>query len=195
MIVVTGHPRSGTSMMMQALIAGGLDAVYSDERDKVRQARCGTEYAPNPVNLFEPNAEQIRDLRHPEKAKAYDGKLVKLIFPIAMQLPIREEDHYRVIIMRRDPEEILQSYDAFFGTRYVPKALLEEDTEHNLKVLHNRRDMDLDEVWYRDVLRDPRMWLSYLRLPIDIDAAAAVPDASKIRYKIEELEVGICDAC
>ncbi len=45
--LVSGDMRTGTSMMMQALEAGGLEAVYNENRDRMNQQYGDKDYQPN----------------------------------------------------------------------------------------------------------------------------------------------------
>src|SRR5690606_28529169 len=82
--VVSGYMRCGTSMMMEALQAGGLEAAYSERRDVEMNERWGEPgYLPN-ERYFELDRH---DYRRPDFAQAFDGKLVKCLFGGAIRLP------------------------------------------------------------------------------------------------------------
>ncbi|MFM2094904.1 MAG: hypothetical protein RIS70_2028, partial [Planctomycetota bacterium] len=95
--VVSGLPRSGTSMMMQMLVAGGLEPLT----DGVRVADQN-----NPKGYFE--YEKIKRL-HQENNWLADarGKVLKIVAPLVPALPQGEQ--YRVILMDRDVDEVLDS--------------------------------------------------------------------------------------
>lgn len=98
--VVSGLPRSGTSMMMQMLAAGGMSALADDLRP------------PDPDNPrgyfeFEP-AKRIR-IDHAWVASAL-GRAVKLVHLLLPELP--EGYRYRVLFMHRDIDEVLASQSA-----------------------------------------------------------------------------------
>src|ERR1700741_4498489 len=98
-VVVSGLPRSGTSMMMRMLEAGGLPIVSDGER---------AADIDNPKGYFE--LERIKNLEH-ETDKSYlsaaRGKAVKVISFLIKELP--DENDYRVVFMRRDLDEVLTS--------------------------------------------------------------------------------------
>jgi hypothetical protein len=100
-IVVSGLPRSGTSMMMRMLDAGGLHAMSDGEREADID---------NPKGYFE--LERIKHLEK-ETDKSYvreaRGKSLKVISFLIKDLP--DDNDYRVIFMRRDLEEVLASQD------------------------------------------------------------------------------------
>ncbi len=102
--VVSGLPRSGTSMMMAALQAGGLDLLV----DHIREADQN-----NPRGYYE--FERVKKLQKGESAwlpKAC-GKAVKIISALIEDLP--ETHQYKIIFMERDMEEILASQKRMLG--------------------------------------------------------------------------------
>jgi len=96
-IIVSGLPRSGTSMMMSMLVAGGIKAMT----DSIRTAD-----EDNPKGYFE--LEKVKQL---EKDHLWlsdaAGKAVKIISALLKHLP--PDYHYKIIFMRRDMKEILAS--------------------------------------------------------------------------------------
>jgi tetratricopeptide (TPR) repeat protein len=95
--IVSGLPRSGTSMMMQMLQAGGLD-ILSDGQ---RQAD-----ASNPQGYWE--YEKVKRLAQDNSwLGEARGKVVKVIAHLLPYLP--EDYHYRIIFMQRDLDEVLDS--------------------------------------------------------------------------------------
>jgi len=95
--VVSGLPRSGTSMAMQMLVAGGVQALT----DAVRAADDD-----NPRGYLE--FERVKALRD-DKAWVTDalGKCVKVIHLLLPELP--PPFSYRVIFMRRGLDEVVRS--------------------------------------------------------------------------------------
>lgn len=178
--VVSGYMRSGTSMMMEALQAGGLEAAYSERRDIDMNARWG-----EPDGSYVPNERYFEldryDYRRPDFAQAFDGKLVKCLFGGAVRLPVGE---YRCVFMRRPTAEIAQSLLAFFGEvpDLVEGGRLDAEIERVLSILRDRRSfVQVEEVWLADVISDPRAVFSRLGWPIDIEKAATVPQRDKLR--------------
>ena len=96
--VVSGLPRSGTSMMMQMLAAGGLTAMT----DAIRQAD-----ADNPRGYFE--VERVKRLKDGDVAWMIEaeGKAIKIISALLEHLP--PGHHYKVIFMQRALGETLAS--------------------------------------------------------------------------------------
>src|SRR3989442_525361 len=97
--IVTGLPRSGTSVMMQMLGAGGLAPLT----DGLRQP---DEDNPRGYFEFEPVKQIKRDTAWLELAV---GKVVKMVHLLLPELPLDRDHRYRVIMMRRDLGEVLES--------------------------------------------------------------------------------------
>ena len=97
-IVVSGLPRSGTSLMMSMLAAGGLQVLT----DRLRTADDD-----NPVGYFE--LEDVKKLMKGDRDWLADanGKAVKVISTLLPYLP--DDHHYRIVFMRRAIEEVLAS--------------------------------------------------------------------------------------
>lgn len=95
--IVSGLPRSGTSMMMRMLETGGMPVVT----DAVREADVDN---PRGYYEFEP-AKKTRD--DPSWLDSAHGKAVKMVYQLLYDLPA--DRHYRVLFMRREMGEILAS--------------------------------------------------------------------------------------
>jgi hypothetical protein len=97
--IVTGLPRSGTSLMMQILNKSGLEILS----DGVRQKDIS-----NPEGYYELEAVKgiVKDNSFLKNAV---GKVVKIVAPLPMFLD--KTLNYRVIFMRREIEEILRSQE------------------------------------------------------------------------------------
>ena len=95
--IVSGLPRSGTSMMMRMLEAGGMDIVT----DNIRKADDD-----NPRGYFE--YERVKKLKEdPSCLDVCHGKAVKIISMLLLDLP--PERNYKVIFMLREMQETLSS--------------------------------------------------------------------------------------
>ncbi|MCA9236699.1 MAG: sulfotransferase domain-containing protein, partial [Planctomycetales bacterium] len=96
-IVVSGLPRSGTSLMMQMLAAGGIPVATDGQR---------TADDDNPRGYYE--FERVKALsRDAAWLPEVRGQAIKIVSQLLFALPTTET--YRVILMRRDLEEILAS--------------------------------------------------------------------------------------
>lgn len=103
--VVSGLPRSGTSMMMQMLEAAGLELATDGHR---------AANSDNPLGYFE--LEAVKRLREDSSfLKSVIGRVVKVVTPLIPFLP--PEYVYRVISMERDLDEILASQRVMLDRR------------------------------------------------------------------------------
>ena len=106
--VVSGLPRSGTSLVMQMLEAGGLPPL----QDPLDAGAHRTADQSNPRGYYELDA--VRRLRSgaPWIGQA-EGRAVKVVAPLLALLPADRE--YRVVFVLRELDEILQSQSAMLG--------------------------------------------------------------------------------
>jgi len=95
--IVAGLPRSGTSMMMQAIEAGGIPALTDGIREKD---------VDNPKGYYE--FEAVKKTRADSSwVSEAEGKVVKMVYSLLYDLP---DDHeYRVVFLQRDIKEVLAS--------------------------------------------------------------------------------------
>lgn len=105
MTVVSGLPRSGTSLAMQMLRAGGLPLLCDD-------VRAADEH--NPAGYFE-YAPVLRSARDVSWVAGARGRAVKVVAPLMRQLP--DSYTYRVLLMRRDLREVIASQDRMLAQR------------------------------------------------------------------------------
>ena len=188
--VVSGFMRTGTSMMMASLMAGGLEGVYRENREEMRKRFADEYYDPNSGGLFE---MQRSDYNSPDFPNAYAGKLIKCLFGGLMKM--REmPGGIRVVYMRRNEEEIRQSYMGFFG-RNLKIANLQKKMDLVRDKMKERSDMvSFHEFQMRNVVSSPRDHFQILAdagWPIDVDLSACIVDPTQYRYRLENLTVGI----
>lgn len=152
-VVVSGLPRSGTSMAMKMLEAGGLEVVT----DEVRTAD-----EDNPKGYYED--ERIKDLaemQNKEWLRSARGKVIKVVSSLLQFLP--DDNYYRVVFMRRNLHEVLASQAKMLDRRLEKsetsdEEMLEMFTSHLDKVqfqLRFRNYFGVLYVDYRAVLEDP----------------------------------------
>ena len=103
-IVVSGLPRSGTSMMMKMLEAGGLSILT----DNLREADAN-----NPKGYYE--FERVKELPNGDYGWIPEagGKVVKIVTGLIMHLP--SETRFKVIFMQRAMKEVLSSQKKMLG--------------------------------------------------------------------------------
>lgn len=188
--IVSGFMRCGTSMMMRALEAGGLQAVSRASRDAMRKSYADEFYDPNEGGLYELEMSDYKQLGFPRQFK---GKLIKcLLGGINEWTPVPK---IKCVFMRRDIEEIRQSYLAFFDQPLTaPNNIIEQKIDLAIQSLANRRDTEFEVFWYADVIADPLRHFELLReqgWPIDPVASAAIVNPELYRFRKERLTVGI----
>src|SRR5829696_9769493 len=108
-IVVSGLPRSGTSLMMNMLQAGGLPIVTDEQR---------TADDDNPKGYFE--LERVKQLTKGDVAwvEGAHGKAVKVISALLEHLP--PSSSYKILFMRRRLPEVLASQKKMLERRGEP---------------------------------------------------------------------------
>jgi len=152
-VVVSGLPRSGTSMAMKMLEAGGLDVVI----DHVR-----TPDEDNPKGYYED--ERVKDLAemdNKEWLRDARGKVIKIVSLLLQYLP--DTNCYKVVFMRRHLHEVLASQAKMLDRRGETSETSDEEMlqmydGHLDKVQFQLRFRDYFDVLYvdfRDALEDP----------------------------------------
>lgn len=178
--IVSGFMRSGTSMMMKALEAGGLEAVYNKDRDKMNDQFGDADYKINEGGFYELTRQ---DYMHPDFPDNHNGKLVKCLWGGMIHLKA-SENIKNVIFMRRPIDEIARSYEAAFEYPHpeaIPELSLKLDKVQG--ILSMRRDVKLHVVQYHDVLVDPIKVFDALDWPIDSVKAAMVVNPELYRHR------------
>lgn len=152
-VVVSGLPRSGTSMMMHMLSAGGMEILSDGERKADPD---------NPKGYFE--LERIKDLEQ-EADKSYlrqgRGRAVKAISFLIKHLP--DDNDYRVIFMRRDLDEVLESQEKMIARlgsddtdaeREAMKEAYRNDIVRTRLFCRSQPNFEMLEVHYRATIED-----------------------------------------
>jgi hypothetical protein len=113
-VIVSGLPRSGTSLMMQMLDKGGITVVT----DQVRTADTD-----NPRGYYE--LEQVKTIKRDVSwLGKMRGKAFKMVSQLLYELPACER--YRVIFMERDLDEVIRSQDKMLARLGKPAAPSEQ---------------------------------------------------------------------
>jgi hypothetical protein len=180
-------------MMMRALEAGGLEAVYAPSREDMRKKYADSHYDPNEGGLYELEREQYQALDFP---RAYDGKLIKCLNMGVVTMAVMPRG-IQVVFMRRDAEEIRQSYDAFFGKQLgmMDVESFQKRMDMIIERIGNRNDVaTCNSFWYRAVVDCPLehfIGLAESGWPIDPYKAASVVNPELCRFRREELTEGV----
>jgi hypothetical protein len=181
--IVSGLPRSGTSLMMQMLAAGGMTVLSDGER---------VADTDNPRGYCE--WERIKQL--PKEAACIaeaEGKAVKVISQLLFALPAGHD--YRIIFMQRPLPEVVASQAEMIRRRGtsgapLPEALIAGLRAHLTQVnvwLGQRSDILVVRLEYHSVLRDPRSAAKnvrdFLQQGLDVEAMAMQVDPSLYRQR------------
>ena len=184
--VVSGLPRSGTSMMMRMLEAGGI-APFTDGQ---RSADVD-----NPEGYYE--LERVKNLEtDPDKRwlREARGRALKVISFLLRHLP--GDNAYRVVYMRRHLDEVLRSQDKMLDRLGNPKPggdleAMKEAYRNDIVAarLYARKQpfVELIEVHYSDAVADPaataRRVNEFLGGSLDEAAMAAAVKADLYRNR------------
>jgi hypothetical protein len=182
--IVSGLPRSGTSLMMQMLAAGGVPILSDGER---------VADADNPRGYCE--WERIKLLpKDPACIAEAEGKAVKVISQLLFALPAGRE--YRIIFMERPLEEVVASQAEMIRRRgtsgaAVPQAALIAGLRAHLNQVNawlaQRPELLVHRQEYHHVLRKPfgaaQNVQSFLGIALDVDAMARQMDPSLYRNR------------
>ena len=189
-IVVSGLPRSGTSMMMKMLDAAGLPIMADHER---------TADEDNPKGYFE--YERVKNLKE-EDDKSWvrnaRGKALKVISHLLEDLP--DDNFYRVILMQRDFDEILASQNKMLERRGEENPISDEEAKesyirHLVDVrfmVRKRLNFEMIEVLFKGALDDPEAFVAevnaFLGGALDPEAMMGVVDRNLSRNRKEALQ-------
>ena len=185
-IVVSGLPRSGTSLMMNMLAAGGLPVLT----DSLRRADDDN---PNGYFEFEP-VKQLADGQGEWLSEA-NHKVVKVISALLEYLP--KNCRYKVIFMERDLKEILASQRKMLARRHeatrIGDAEMEEQFQKHLTAtkywLARQPNMDVLYVDYNKMMSGSEDYYQaiadFLAFPLDVPKMRSVPNAQLYRNRAE----------
>ena len=182
--VVSGLPRSGTSMLMKMLAAGGLPPLT----DGIREAD-----EDNPGGYYE--LEQVKNLGTEEQwIEEAGGKAVKVISQLLETLPSNRR--YKVVFALRDMHEILASQRAMLkrrGQAADEASDAEVATAFNAHLREVRKwlavQSHIDAVYVdyaailRDALAESRKIAAFLALPLDTHSMAGVVNEDLYRQR------------
>jgi len=182
--VVSGLPRSGTSLMMQMLAAGGMPVLTDGER----QAD-----ADNPRGYYE--WERIKLLpQQPDCIQEAEGKAVKVISQLLFALPAGRE--YRIIFMQRPLAEVVASQAEMIrrrgtaGAAVPPAALTAGLGAHLNQVnawLRDKANISIFRVEHHEVLHEPlriaESIQQFLQCPLDVIAMSRQVDTALYRQR------------
>jgi hypothetical protein len=181
-IIVSGLPRSGTSVMMQILDVGGVEVVT----DNLRTADTD-----NPRGYYE--FEKVKQVKRDASwLPGIRGKAVKMVSQLLLDLPPTER--YRVVFMERDFAEMLDSQERMLrrlGRESAPREkILPAYTAHLERVhqwLQRQPHIAVLRVGYRSLVERPESEVlclnEFLGSRLDVPRAVGAVDPSLYRNR------------
>lgn len=184
-IIISGLPRSGTSMMAKMLEAGGVSVLV----DNIREAN-----EDNPNGYYE--FERVKKL--PEGDTAWLGKTqdkaVKVISALLKYLP--DDYSYKILFMRRDINEIIASQNKMLENRSEAPSQVEEEelarmfNKHLDQVygwLDQQPNIQYININYNQILHDPLPIINeiaqFLNVPLRVEEMAKIVTPSLYRQR------------
>lgn len=179
-IIVSGLPRSGTSMMMQMLKDAGVEILADEKRKADRN---------NPKGYLELQA--VKKLHKDNSClENVEGKAVKVISHLLEYLP--EDKNYKIIFMDRNMDEIIQSQQKMLKKELndfppeVVNAFKKEIKNVELWVEEND-NTEMIRINYSDVIREPeeqvQRILDFLNLDLNKRKMVEVVDPDLYRNR------------
>jgi hypothetical protein len=161
-IIVTGLPRSGTSLMMQIMERTSLPIMTDGYREKDIN---------NPEGYYE--LEAVKGIvKNNSFLKDAEGKVVKIITPLPLFLD--KTLNYRILFMRRDLEEILRSQEKMLdkdqsSEREKFKTIYELHLKKTYQFFVSNNIHYLD-ISYKELIQNPENELEKIIAFLEIDA-------------------------
>ena len=184
-VVVTGLPRSGTSMAMKMLEAGGVPLVTDHQRAADED---------NPKGYFEDervkNLAEAKDTAWVGEAR---GKAIKVVSSLLPHLP--RDVNYQLVFMRRNLDEVIASQNKMLARRGetsdTPDERMRELYEGHLRrvkaLLRHAPHFRTLDVEYTGVIEAPRREAErireFLARDLDVDRMTAVVDENLYRNR------------
>jgi Sulfotransferase domain len=183
-VVISGLPRSGTSMAMKMLEAGGLSVVTDGQRAADED---------NPKGYYED--ERVKDLHQAaDKTWLRDarGKVVKIISFLLKSLPA--DNNYRVLFMHRNLREIVASQNKMLVRRGERNETSDEravqlldEQVRDARFFLRRPQFEVLELSYGEMLQgarpQARRMADFLGLSLDLERMAQVVDVQLYRNR------------
>jgi hypothetical protein len=182
--IVSGLPRSGTSMMMQILESGGMKVVT----DNIREAN-----EDNPHGYYE--YERVKEIKDDTGwLKGTRGRAFKIVSQLLYNLP--SDENYKVIFMKRKMNEILASQSKMLERMESCKDGTSDEKmgeffdKHLSKItdwIEGRKYIDVLYIDYNDLLTNPDEHIKtlnrFLNYKLNEEKAVKVIDRSLYRNR------------
>jgi hypothetical protein len=185
--IVSGLPRSGTSLMMQMLAAGGMPVLTDGQRQADIENPRGY-YEWEPAKLLPQQPQRIREA---------EDKVVKIISQLLFALPVNPQ--YHIIFMERPLAEVVASQAEMIRRRQTsapslqPSAMIAALQAHLNQVnawLGARRDISICRVKYGEAVGSAAAVAKdicrFLNRQLDVVAMAAQVDEKLYRQRVDK---------
>ena len=179
-VVVTGFPRSGTSMMMRMLSLAGIEVIADEQMTQPQHKH-------DPYGCLEMKnvGKEVQALSEAETA----NKAVKIVCPYATWIPV--DRPVKAIFMQRDVNEIVTSLLAM-------KNIWDEDIVESIAWTRGYlkyNEIPTQIVKYIDAIKYPkataRLVSEFLGADLDIDTMAkAIDRDARTKYKTDDTLLG-----
>jgi hypothetical protein len=182
--IVSGLPRSGTSMMMRLLEAGGLEALTDGRREAD---------ADNPRGYYE--LEKAKTIKTDSSwFGEAEGKVLKMVSMLLFDLPMNRD--YKIIFMHRDLDEVLASQAVMLKNlgqdqgQPPDRRMKELFTAHLARLerfLDEQPALDVLYCSFRQVVENPaaaaRQVAGHLGLDLDLERMTALVEPALYRQR------------
>jgi hypothetical protein len=185
LVVVSGIPRAGTSLLMQMLKKGGM-TLLADNRRKPDIS--------NPKGYLE--LEAVKNLSKDNSClKNQTGKAVKVISHLLKHLPKHQK--YKIIFMNREMNEIIKSQEKMLkkeGKRFSKELIKIFLKELKLvkKWVKEEPKKEMINLHYKKIIKNPAKQIDkiieFLGVPLDKEAMIEAIDPSLYRTRINDSE-------
>ncbi|MEM9410292.1 MAG: tetratricopeptide repeat protein, partial [Planctomycetota bacterium] len=182
-VIVSGLPRSGTSMMMQMLHAGGLEPYIDDVRKPDES---------NPRGYYE--LAKVKNLAFENSwIQSCGGKVLKVVAPLVTYLP--QSLNYKMILMIRDIDEIVNSQTAMLDALNRTGGNMTHDQFkqifigqlNSFRSLMRINQIPYCEVSYKSAIENPetaaKSLSSFLDQDLDLNAMKTAVDPKLYRQR------------
>jgi predicted AlkP superfamily phosphohydrolase/phosphomutase len=184
-VVVSGLPRSGTSMLMKMLDAGGMEIVTD---------RARTPDDDNPEGYYEDDrVKRLADDPDRSWVRVARGKALKVVSHLVDRLP--PENFYRILFSLRDVAEVVKSQSIMLERRSEPNPVSDEESsrlyrQHLIGIrmkLAAKQNVSVLELNYGDTLAEPLSAAKRIRRfvgqNLDTEAMASVVNPDLYRNR------------
>lgn len=182
--IVSGLPRSGTSMMMKILEAGSMEIMT----DNIRKAD-----EDNPLGYYE--FERVKKIKKDNLwLKEAEGKVFKMVSMLLYDLPSNQ--NYKIIFMKRKMDEILASQRKMIERNGQNKGGVSDEEMGRLftkhlntiaKWIEEQNNIEVLYVSYNDFIENPieqaKMLNRFLNSKLNINEVEKVVDRSLYRNR------------